>query len=369
MNWRCIRHPLAGGAEVYTHEIAKRLARQGHEIILITSRPKGLPEQEVIDGYKVIRTGGKYTVYLKAKKIYKELKENGWKPDIIIDEVNTIPFMTPLYTEESVVMLIHQLCRECWKYAVHPLAYPLGWWLEKTLHKPYIKAAKQGKVKAVITVSESTKKDLIMLGYPEEKIHIVPNGINPEKYLACKEYSRDKQDLIVYIGRITPYKRIEDILQAWKQVEQKYPTAKLVIAGRPDKKYLEKLKKQARKLGLKRVEFKTNITHHQKLELLGHAKALIYTSIREGWGQTIMEAALCNTPTIAYNIPGLKDAINHLQTGTLIPPGKTTLLAKTILKTLNTTLDPLDLEETIQEYTWDNSTKLFIETIIEVIKR
>ena len=243
MNWKCIKHPLAGGAEVYTHEVAKRLARMGHEIILITSRPKNLPSQEIIDGYKVIRQGGKYTVYLMAKRVYRQIKSNGWIPDVIIDEVNTIPFLTPLYAKEPIVILIHQLCKECWKYAFHPFFEKPGWFLEKFLHKIYIKASYKGSVKAIITVSGSTKSDLISIGYPKNKIHIVYNGLNQNLY---KNHTRsmgtkEKEPLVIYMGRITPYKRIEDLIMAWKIVEQRVPEANLIIAGRADPKYLKKL--------------------------------------------------------------------------------------------------------------------------------
>jgi len=203
LNWRDIKHPLAGGAEVYTHEVAKRLAARGHEIILVTSRPKGLPPREEIDGYTVIRRGGKYTVYLEARRLYHQLKKEGWRPDVVIDEINTVPFLTPKYVKEPIVALIHQLCKDCWKYAVHPLAQPLGWWLEQRLHKPYIQAAKRGNLK-VITVSPSTAQDLYDLGYPPYAVAIVPNGLDWELYKDCNS---QKRDLVTYVGRITPYKR------------------------------------------------------------------------------------------------------------------------------------------------------------------
>ncbi|RLF02034.1 MAG: hypothetical protein DRJ59_04680 [Thermoprotei archaeon] len=76
-NWRCIKHSLAGGAEVYTHEIAKKLVKTGHKVVWITARPKEVPLEEIIEGYKVIRRGNKYTVYLKTKEVYHELKNYG----------------------------------------------------------------------------------------------------------------------------------------------------------------------------------------------------------------------------------------------------------------------------------------------------
>ena len=370
-NWRCIKHPLAGGAEVYTHEIAKRLAKMGHEVILVTSKPKHLPETETIEGYKVIRQGGKITVYLKARKIYKKLKNNGWRPDIVIDEVNTIPFLTPLYVQEPIIMLIHQLCKECWAYAIHPLIQPFGWRLERRLHKIYIESARKGKLRAVITVSPSTKQDLVELGYPNELIHIVYNGLDWDFYKDCADLCRNKEDLVVYVGRITPYKKLEDLVKAWRIVEQEHNDAELVLAGRAEPRYLRRLVKLKEKLNLKRIEFRTNIPQHEKKLLLARAKILVYTSTREGWGQTVIEAAAYRTPTVAYDVPGLRDSVRHMETGMLVKPGDIEQLAKTITHLLT----DHDLRDRLaenayrhaQQYSWDKTAKNFLEVLNGVL--
>lgn len=103
---------------------------------------------------------------------------------MVVDEVNTIPFMTPLYADEPIVEVIHQLCKDSWTAALHPLAQPPGWLLERLLHRVYAGAARRGRVRAVVTVSESTRRDLLDLGYPKEAIHIVPNGLDWGFYLA-----------------------------------------------------------------------------------------------------------------------------------------------------------------------------------------
>ena len=371
LNWRDIKHPLAGGAEVYTHEVARRLAAKGHEVVLVTSRPPGLPPEEEIEGYRVIRRGGKYTVYLQARRLYHKLRERGWRPDIVIDEINTIPFLTPLYVEEPIAILIHQLCRDCWRYAIHPLAQPPGWLIEKTLHRLYTRAARKDKVRAVITVSESTKKDLVELGYPEHLVTIAYNALDWRKYRQCPELAKEKEDLVVYVGRITPYKRLQDLLYAWQTVEQEHPGARLVIAGRPDQKYLERLRRLANRLGLRRTTIHTNISHEEKLRLLARAKTLVYTSTREGWGQTILEAAACQTPAIAYNVPGLRDAVKHMETGILVRPGD----AKRLAETITTILEDDDLREELainaykraQRFTWDNTATKILETINKIL--
>ena len=366
-NWRCIKHPLAGGAEVYTHEIARRLAREGHEVVLATSRPRNLPKEEDIDGYRVIRVGNRYTVYLRAKKVYHELKRRGWRPDVVIDEVNTIPFLTPRYVEEPIAMLIHQLCKECWSYAAHPLIQPFGWWLERKLHKIYIESAENGKLRAIITVSPSTKQDLVELGYPNELMHIVYNGLDWEFYKDCVDLCRDKEDLVVYVGRITPYKKLEDLLKAWRIVEQEHNDAELIIAGRAESKYLRRLVELAKKLNLERVKFRINIPRREKKLLLAKAKMLVYTSIREGWGQTILEAAACKTPAVAYSVPGLRDSVKDMEIGMLVEPGNIEKLAKAITWLLADEALRNRLGENayryVQQFSWDKVAESFLKVV------
>jgi len=366
MNWRDIRHPLAGGAEVYTHEVAKRLAARGHEVVLVTSRPQGLPPEETIDGYRVIRRGGRLTVYPAARRVYHELRRKGWRPDIVIDEINTVPFMTPLYVEEPIAVLIHQLCRDCWSQVIGPLLQPLAWHLfEKQLHRPYIHAARDGKLHAVITVSEETRKDLTELGYPRDRITIAYNGLPEDLHQRCPR--AEKKDLVVYIGRIASYKRLHELVEAWKLVELNHPTAQLIIAGRADPRYLRKLLEKAASLGLQRASFYTNISEEEKLRLLAEAKIMVYTSTREGWGRGVYEAAACHTPTIAYNVPGLREAVKPGETGLLVEPGDTQQLADRILGLLSEerrrTLLASRAREIALLYTWSNTVDV-IESLL-----
>jgi len=372
-NWRCIKHPLAGGAEVYTHEVAKRLAKQGHELVLVSSRANSLPSEENIDGYRVVRDGNRYTIYLHARRVYRKLRESGWRPDIVVDEVNTIPFLTPRYVEEPVVMLIHQLCKDCWSYAVHPLVQPFGWWLEEKLHKIYIESARIGILRAVITVSPSTRRDLVELGYPEDKIFVVYNGLDWDLYRDCAELCKDKDDLVIYIGRITPYKKLEDLVKAWITIERRVREARLVIAGRAEPKYLRKLVSLAKRFDLKNVEFKTNVAQWEKKILLAKAKILVYTSIREGWGQTILEAAACKTPAVAYNVPGLRDSVKHMETGILVEPGNIEALAEAIIRLL--TDDELrnrfaeNAYRWMQRFDWNKTAKEFLDILMNALNK
>jgi len=366
-NWRCIKHPLAGGAEVYTHEVARRLSKLGHEVVLVASRPRSLPRDEYIDGYRVLRAGDKYTVYLESRRVYKQLRGSGWRPDIVVDEVNTIPFLAPTYVSEPVVMLIHQLCRECWSYAVHPLIQGAGWWLERRFHRLYAGYVREGRVASVVTVSPSTRRDLEELGYPRDRVFIVYNGLDWGIYGDCFKREARRDSLAVYVGRISSYKRLSDLLEAWRMIEAEGGGIGLHIAGRADPRYLRKLIKLARGLGLRSVEFSQNITVEEKKALLSRARVLVYPSIREGWGQTVIEAAACGTPSIAYDVPGLRDSVRHMETGILVQPGNIVELANAVRKLVSSDEEWSRLSLKAYEYSkgfnWDSTAREFLKIL------
>ncbi len=362
-NWKDIKNPLAGGAEVYTHEIAKRLVRQGFEVILVASKYPKCSSEEYIDGYRVIRVGNKFTVYASAFTSYVKLVKD-IKPDIVIDEVNTIPFFTPLYVNEPIIVLIHQLCRDCWRYNTI-LPNTIGWSIERLFHKVYVYNAKLGKIRRVITVSLSSKKDLISLGYDNNIISIVYNGLDLSRYSICLETKtlyRDNKTLC-YVGRLSPYKRIEHILLAYKIIKSAYSDKiKLIIAGRGEPGYVSKLKSYAEVIG-GNIVFKINVSHDEKLEILKKCSIMFYTSIREGWGQTVMEAAVCGTPTIAYNVPGLRDSVTALGAGILVEEGNIMELSKKAIELLNNyelrRMIVSKAMERIRYFTWDESARKF----------
>ncbi|HAO64415.1 TPA: glycosyltransferase family 1 protein, partial [Candidatus Taylorbacteria bacterium] len=129
--WKDRKNPLAGGAEVVNEQLAKRLAADGHEVIFLVGGFEGFSQEEVVDGFKIIRVGGKWSVYFKACQYYKKhLKD--W-PDLVIDEVNTIPFFTKFYTKQKNILFVHQLCREIWFYQMF-FPFSLVGYLIETLY-------------------------------------------------------------------------------------------------------------------------------------------------------------------------------------------------------------------------------------------
>jgi len=90
-NWGDIKNPVAGGAEVFTHENAKRWVKAGHQVTLFASEFSGCLKEELVDAVRIVRAGSKCSVYWKTKEYYKKYFSKK-DYDIVIDEINTRPF-------------------------------------------------------------------------------------------------------------------------------------------------------------------------------------------------------------------------------------------------------------------------------------
>ena len=316
INHRDPKHPHAGGAEVRLYEIGRRLAAMGHSVTLLSEKVRGLPREEQLDGIRIKRLGGKTTLHLKAP-LY--VKKHGHKYDAIIDDIaHAVPWYSPRFTKTPVLAQVHHVHQDV---LYEELPKPLAWAIaqaEKTIAKTY---------NHIIAVSHSTKQELTeKLGIPPHKITIIPNGIDTNKYKPGPKHPRPT---IVWVGRIKKYKNLHHLLKAYQQVKQQIPDAQLIIIGTGDQE--PHMKQLAKKLQLKDTHFLGKVPEQEKIKWMQKAWLIVSTSTKEGWGMTILEAASCKTPAIAYNVPGLRDAVKHNKTGILINPGNIIDLANNLI--------------------------------------
>lgn len=314
LSWRGPKHPNAGGAEISTHEHAKGWVKSGHEVTLFTSAFVGCKKQEVIDGVKIIRWGRQiFGVQWAAFRWYLFNKHP--KFDLVVDQFHGIPFFTPLYIGTKKLAFIHEVTKEVWK--LNPWPWPfnqltsiIGQIFEPIIFKLYKKVP-------FMTVSESTRNDLVKWGIPKDKINVICNGLNTPKNKKVVE--KEKKKTLIFLGALSKDKGIEDALKVFGLINQnKQEDWQFWVLGKADIKYLKKLKIQCGKLGVdKKVRFWGFVNEGKKFELLAKAHVLINPSIREGWGLVVVEAAFVSTPTVGYNVPGLRDSILKDKTGIL----------------------------------------------------
>jgi glycosyltransferase involved in cell wall biosynthesis len=230
--------------------------------------------------------------------------------DLVIDEVNTIPFFTPLWSRIPRLMLMMQLAREVWWYeGIFPLN-AIGYILEPLYLRLYRRVP-------VLTICDSTSKDLRMLGF-RSSITVLPVGVetvNPGNVPKADEPT------FIYCGRLTASKRVDDILRAFAIFEAEQGPGQLWLVGDGPDRYVSALRRLASRLGITgRVRFWGRLPADEKHRKMAEAHALLMASVREGWGLVINEANACGTPAIVYDVPGLRDAVKHGSNGLVVRP-------------------------------------------------
>lgn len=306
-NWRDLAHPAAGGAEVYTEEVARRWAAQGHHITHLSAAVAGRPESELADGIRYIRRGSRFTVYREAAAWYA--RHGRGRFDLVIDEANTRPFFAHEWADDTpVVALFHQTAEEIWFHETPWPAAVLGRyvleprWLRRYADVP------------TLTVSPSSKRALEAFGL--RNVEVVPEGLTLPDDLPLP--AKEERPTVAFVGRLVSSKRPFDVLDAFEQARQTLPDAQLwMIGGGP-------LESAVRKAAGPGVEVLGRVSQEEKFERMGRAHALLATSVREGWGLVVAEAAAVGTRTIGYDAPGLRDAVAAAD-GVLVPADPTAL--------------------------------------------
>jgi glycosyltransferase involved in cell wall biosynthesis len=291
LSWRDLAHPQAGGSEVLLDRVARGLMSRGHEVTMVCGGPVE-PRP-----YRVTANGGRYTQYLRAPFTARRAVA---RADVVVDVENGIPFFAPMWERRPTVCMVHHLHREQWRQHFPRPVAAFGWMLERF---GLLRAHRRS---TFLTVSPSTAQSLEELGIDGDRIRVATIGIKVPDALPLKS----ERPLFVVLSRLVPHKRIELILEAWKRVGPETGGRLVVIGEGPERQHLEDLAPEG-------VEFPGFVDEKTKHELLSSAWLLLHASHHEGWGMSIIEAAARNTPAVALDAPGVRDAIVNERTGLL----------------------------------------------------
>ena len=312
LNWLDRENPLSGGAETHLHEVFGRLASAGHEVAALVSGWPGCAPRATLDGIDVHRSGRRYTFSLTAPRDYARLFQ-GRTFDVVVEDLNKAPLFSPYWVEEPVVLLVHHLFGStAFQAAPAPVA-AATWLLERTIPRVYAETP-------AIAVSESTKQDLVARGLSGERIEVIPNGIDLDRYRPDPASTETERPTLLFLGRLKRYKRVDLVLEAVAALAREGLDVELLVAGEGEE--LEALGAHADRLGIaERVQILGFVDERLKLELLRRAWVHVLTSPKEGWGISNLEAAACGTPSVASDAPGLRESVVDGETGLLVPHG------------------------------------------------
>lgn len=362
LNWKDIKHPQAGGAEIIVYELAKRLVADGHKVIWFS---KGNFSEDNIDGIKIVRRGNLVTTYLFAPIYYWSLNQ---KPDLVIDMSNTIYWQTPFWACKSrKIAYLNQFAKQVFFYEFPPIISHFGYLVEIIQYLTYRRTK-------FICYSNGTKNDLVAVGIPGENIHQFRLGLDQTRYTPGK---KSPHPLFLCASRLVKMKRTDLVIRAMSLLVKKYPKVNLAISGTGYQlAYLEKLRND---LGLekniafvnKNVWFFSKNTKDQKVKLMQEAWALVFPSVKEGWGMTVTECGACGTPTIATNVTGLQDSVIDGKTGILVSENPSVQeLASAMEKIITDNNLRENLSKNAREFakklTWENSYRQFKQLILSL---
>jgi glycosyltransferase involved in cell wall biosynthesis len=325
VSYRDIRHPEMGGAEIIIHEVYRRLQERGHRVTFLTGAWPGGAHEDRIDGMDVVRAGSTYTFNWVVPRAWRKIRNRGF--DLIVEDLNKIPFFSPAFQKDVPVLanVPHLFGTTVFREA----SWPIG--LYVYLHERFIPRVYRRCHFQVL--SDSTKEDLVSRGCDRSRIHVIRSGIDHNFYRPVPGEGTPGP-VVLYLGRLKRYKGIELTIEALPRILQKVPAAQYWIVGEGDHRSI--LEEKIRTAGLgDRVRLLGYLEGQPKLDVLAATRVLVYTSPKEGWGLSVIEANAMGIPAVASDAPGLRESVRHGETGFLVSHGDVEALGDRLIELLS----------------------------------
>jgi glycosyltransferase involved in cell wall biosynthesis len=352
LNERDPEHPLAGGAEVHIYEIFARMVQRGWAVTHLAASFAGCEREKTVRGVRVRRLVNRYLYYAVAPlAARREMRSRRYA--VVVDVLNKLPFLSPWLVGKPCFAIVHHLFGTTAFKQVSPPIALVTYLAEKLIPAAY-------RDTRMLAISQSTKDDLVARGLAAEHVTVVPPGLDHHAY---RPGARDvRAPIVLWIGRIEPYKRADVMLEAMPAILERLPAAKLVFVGEGSAR--RALQERAAALGLAdAVRFTGFIAESEKIDWLRQAAVVVNSSEKEGWGMTVIEANACGVPAVSSDVPGLRDSTRHGLNGLLYPYGDSAALARAVLEVLGDDAAYRRMCEAALEwssrFTWDSVTDRF----------
>lgn len=307
LNYRDPFHAAAGGSEGYMRRVAESWAAAGHDVTLFVPASGGAKRTDLVNGVRYERRGGMHTVFPAARRYLRRHRQS---IDLVLEGVNARPFYASRIVGRSkVITIIHQTFHETWNREFH---FPINVIGRYVLEPHWLRRMTRERV---VTVSESSSEDLARYGV--HAIGIVPpacdvpDGVREVRQRTSVACRRPR---LVFVGRLVRAKRPFDAIAAFQMIRRVYPAATLDVVGRGY------LLEELRNLDVPGLTVHGYLEEPAKHQLLSSSDLMLVTSTREGWGIVTIEAALHGVPSVAYDVPGLRNAVKDGETGVLTAP-------------------------------------------------
>lgn len=365
--------PMTGGTEVAIYEIATRLIKQGHEIVLITRRRGSMKRMENIEGIDVHRVffiSNPADVLLLQFSLFNELKHIARAGDIIHQFHPYIMGLTTVLTKKMFKKpLVLSLMGSDSFNPIRPvrkISYPYLAWVMNSSD--------------VIT---SPSQDLANHAREQgckKRIEIVPHGVNIDKFnldnngteIRNKLGIGDNEIMVLSIQRLVEKKGVKYLISAIPNIIKENPNVKFAIGGKGPER--EKLENLAKKLNItKNVIFTGFISNEELPKFYSASNIFAFPTLYEQFGITYVEAMASGVPILTTKQGAAPEIIEDGKTGLIVPPRDSEALADAILRLadsekIRAEMGKAGREKAVKEYDWNKIVNRYQDIYEELIK-
>lgn len=366
--------PVIGGPATYTYELAKKLTARGHRVKIVTFARKDV---EKINNVEIRSVDIKHILPIRHIRFLITLIQTLKHTEVIYAQgplvVGFSSFIASKILRKPII--IKFVGSASWEKA-----YQTG----KTkklmadfIEKPdvnlssgillWLETYMLTMAEKVVTPSLYLKNILIKYYYVRpSKIVVVHNAFDLDNFEKISAKIKNKGQTVVVVGRLVPWKGVDEVIEVIPNLVERYPKLKLLIVGDgPERNKLLTLVKNLKVD--KSVVFLGGISHERTIELLKQSDIFVLNSRYEGLPHTVIEAMACWIPVIATNIDPHKEIIDNGIDGLLVDVGN----QSSLIYSIELLIEDMDLrrkfvrnayKKVLKKYTW----KRTLDHIVEV---
>jgi glycosyltransferase involved in cell wall biosynthesis len=364
-------YPDIGGAPHYAFELSLQLVKLGIEAVVITHAHPGQPEEEEIAGVKIKRVKGlvlnnphRAASPLLFRRCHKYILDG--KFDVVhgLDIYSSMAHMVIPFAHRHripCVLTCHTVMNSSFLIL---LQRPMGLALRRA--------------DRLIAVSQAAAHFSHLLGFPEKRITVVPNGVDLscfngkiDAFLMREELGIGDEPLVVTASRLIKRKNPDLLISAFARVLKVVPDAKLVIAGSGREK--DNLSRQIKGLNITNSVFMVGgLAKEEVAQLMAAADVFALPSKMESFGLSLLEASAAGVPVVCSNTGGVPEVFQDGFNALLYPPGDDNAMAKAIIcliqdRKLAKTISA-NAVETASRFTWERAAERTLRVYEEVLQ-
>jgi len=367
------QHQLdAGGASHYALELGRQLARLGVETTLIAHGHKGEPEEEESGGLKVRRIKGPGLG--GAHRVVSPVVLRHCHRYIHDGEFDVVHGVDIYWTMAQMAVQYAHRCNIPCVLTCHTVEdSPFLWRLQRPMGLLLKRADR------LIAVSQASAHFGHLLGCPEEKITVVPNGVdlscfneNVDSSSIRKEFGIADEPLVVTASRLVKRRSPDLLVSAFARVLEAIPEAKLIVAGSGRER--NRLCRQVERLNTVNSAFIVGQLPRARIaQLMAAADVFVSSSRVESFGLALLEASAVGVPVVCSNAGGAPEVFHDGFNALLYRPGDAEAMAQAIVrlltdKELANTIRARGIE-TAGKYTWETAAQRTLQVYEKLLQQ